>query len=444
MQIWRMLKARRYVILAMVLLGIVAGAIVAKMMPNQYAARARLVVDMLRPDPVTGVATPPKTLESYVTAQVELIRDIRVTGRVVDALGWEKAPSLRAQFLRNNKDDQVTMRSYFASQVANNTNAYLIRNTPILEIAYTSTTPDAARRGADALRDAFLMETLDGKRQEAARNAEWFSRQATELKQRLAAAEGRKAQFEKANNIVLQDDNTDAESAKLRAIAGTAPAAPMPSVSVGGAVSSPSAAQLAQVDAQLASARRTLGANHPDIIALQQQRSALAAAAGREMAASRAASRPVSSGPSLSSMLSAQTQKVLAQRGLVGEAQRLAGDVSVLRDQVTKTMQRSADFQLQAQSTDTGFQRLGSTATPQVSSTPGLFLFVLAGLAVGAALGVVLALLLEILFRRVRGVEDLQIDGLPVIGTMSPSAAATEQSGLLGWLGLSNAESART
>ncbi len=74
------------------------------------------------------------------------------------------------------------------------------------------------------MRDAFLAEAIDSKRRDAAQNAAWFNRQATALKGRLGEAERRKAAFERANTIVLQDDDVDAESSKLRALASTAPA----------------------------------------------------------------------------------------------------------------------------------------------------------------------------------------------------------------------------
>lgn len=432
-QILSMLAARRWLILGLALAGALAGAAVAKLLPNYYLAKSRVVVDLLKPDPVTGEQLPQRTLETYVGAQVELVRDRRVTRRVVDAFGWEKSPVLRREYQSANEDPAVSMRDWFAAQVSANSMAYLLRNTPILEMTYTSTSAETARRGADALREAFLDETLDMKRTEAARNAAWFTRQAAELKTKLAAAEARKASFERANNIVLQDDNIDADSAKLRALASTTPPAAAPSFSIAAPVSSPSSAQLAQVDAQLAAARRTLGANHPEIVSLQQQRAALASAVASEMAAARAASRPAPTGPSLSSLMSAQQQKVLAQRGLVGEAQRLAGDVTVLREQVMKTMQRAAEFELQSQSTDSGFSRLGAATTPSAPQTPGRWLFVLGGLVLGLVLGLAAGLLVEMLFRRVRVSADVELAGLPVIGVMA-SEESTSSEGPLGWL----------
>lgn len=414
LQILRMLRARSSLILILAALGALAGAVASKWMPTHYEARSRIVVDLLKADPVTGETLPPRTLETFLAAQVELVRDPRVTRRVVDHFGWTQSPALRAAHQRSwQAGAGVGLRDWLAEDVSQRTRATTVRNSPLVEISYVSTVPETARRGADAVRDAFIAEVLDSRRRDAARNAIWFADQAQTLKRRLALAEQRKADFERANGIVLQDDNVDAESSKLRALASSTPAAPLAATSPAAA---PSAAQLAQVDAQLAAARQSMGRNHPQIIALQQQRAALAAAVSREMASARAASRAMASPGASQGDLGAQTRKVLAQRGLVDEARRLAGDVTVLREQVAKTMQKAADFELQAQSTETGFRKLGAAAVPRSPTTPGRWMLIALGLAAGGVIGMLAALAMEMLRRRVRGPEDLTAAGVPVIG----------------------------
>lgn len=420
-QIFRMLKARWPLIIAVAIAGAIVGAIAAKQIPSRYEARSRVVVDLLKADPVTGEALPPRTLETYLAAQVELIRDPRVTRRVVEHFGWEQSAALRARYDAAAPAPRISMRDWLAEDVSQRTRATLIRNSPILEIAYGSTVPETARRGADAVRDAFLAEALDSKRRDAAQKAAWFGRQAATLKGRLAEAEQRKAAFERANNIVLQDDNMDAESSKLRALASSAP--PPAAAAVGGTpFVAPSAGALAQTSAQLAAARREMGVNHPQIIALQQQQAALSAAVSREEGAARAAARSVAGGGAATIGIDAQTRKVLAQRGLVDEARRLAGDVAVLRDQVTKTMQRAAEFELQAQSTEAGFSKLGAAALPRTATTPGRWLLIIGGLLAGAGLGAAAALLIEFVSRRVRGAEDLSLGGLPFVVSLDAGA----------------------
>ncbi len=433
MTIWRMLLARRALIFTLILLGGVGGILVAKIMPNYYQASARLLVDSLKPDPVTNEALPPRTVDSYIRTQAELIRDYRVTGAVVDGFGWTKSPDLQAAYANRTGGEDLNIRQWLAKRVGDGTNAYMDGTQPILVISYTALSPDVARRTVEMLRSALIEQTIGAKRQTAAQNARWFNQQTEQLKAKLAAAEARKADFEKANGIILGDDNIDAESAKLRALAGAAVVPPTPAMPAM-PVTAPSQGQLAGIEAQLATARASLGPNHPEIQALERQRAALAAAVSRELAAGRAAGAPRATGPSIASQYNQQVQKVLAQRGLIGQAQRLAGEVTVLREQVAKTAQRAADFELQSQTTESGFQSIGPVATPAEPLSPPTWLFIAGGLAVGAALGLALALLLEFIFRRVRGEEDLMLENAPVIGTMATPMRASR--GLLSWLRL--------
>lgn len=418
-QLWRMLRARPWLIIVLALAGGVAGALAAKWMPLRYEARSRIVVDMLKADPVTGETIQPRTMETFLAAQIELVRDPRVTRRVVDYFGWTESPTLRAAHQKAVRAGSgLGLRDWLAEDVSQRTQATLIRNSPLLEITYMSSVPETARRSADAVREAFIAEALDSKRRDAAHKAVWFGDQAQSLKTRLADAEQRKASFERANNIVLQDDDVDAESSKLRALASSAPPAPG---SAAAPPSAPSSAQLAQVDAQLAAAQQTMGRNHPQIIALQQQHAALSAAVNRELAIARGAGRTGASAGSTQADFNAQTRKVLEQRGLVAEARRLAGDVTVLREQVAKTMQRAADFELQAQTTEAGFSKLGAAALPRRPATPARWLLILAGLVGGAMAGIVAALAVELVRRRVRGPEDLSMADVPVIGMVHRS-----------------------
>lgn len=416
-QLWRMIRARKTIILSLIAAGAILAAILAQVLPDSYTARSRIVLKVAEPDPVTGETVPGRNLQAFAQTMSELVHDDQVAANAAQMMGWQSSPELRAAYASQGDGAGASFPVWLGKIVSSNTSAKLLSNSNIFEISYSADNPDAARQGANAVRSAFIERTAATRRAEAERNARFFGQQSDELKRKLTDAEQRKAEFEKANNIVLQDDNQDTDSAKLKALAATPP--PLATtVSAPAAASAPSAGALASVDAQIASMQQTLGPNHPQMIALQRQRAALASAVGREQAASRTGG-PRTVGPSLQSLVDAQTRKVLASRGLVGQAQTLAGEVTVLRDQLTKTRQKAADFQLEAQTSETGLEPIGEAVAPMSPDSPGTWLFVLIGLALGAALGVGIGLGLEILFRRVRGQEDIAFDGIPVLGSMA-------------------------
>lgn len=423
-QFFRILWARRAITVTSLIACLIGALLVIQLVPSRYEASSRLILDIVRPDPVSGEALSSSFARAYVKTQTELIKDYRVAGRVVDAFGWTGSPELTAQYRASRSD--LPLHRWLAQRVIDRTDAKLIDASNIMEITYTGEQPETTARIADQLRQAYSDQTMLFKQQAARRNADWFKQQTEKLKKEVADAEASKAAFEQANNIVLQDNDTDAESARLAALASTAPAPPTMTAPIAAPVVSPSQTQLAQIDATIATASQTLGPNHPDLIAMRQQRAVVAANASREMAAARAAagSGGRMTGPSIGAMFNAQQQKVLAQRGKVAEARQLMVNVRVAREELERTATRASQLDQQAESDETGLTFLGSAVAPQAPSFPKKIPLLAGAIALGLAFGVLTSLIIELLFRRVRAIDDIYIEGVPVLGMMAGSLPA--------------------
>ncbi|MGD9812244.1 MAG: GumC family protein [Sphingobium sp.] len=433
-QIARMLWARRALILILTVGGLLAGALYAKSLPQRYEATSRLMLDVLTPDPVSGNVINSRQSGSYLKSQAELIKDYRTTGKVVDEFGWTSSPELAAAYAARSSDDHRDFRRWLAQIVNDSMAVNINQGSNIIEIVYSASSPDVARRAADAVRQAYIDQAMAFKRETAASTGQWFDQETQRLKRDLAQAEKQKADFEKANGIILQDNNVDTETARLQALAAAQPLA-TPGAVAAAPFTAPSTAQLAQIDTQIALATGRLGPNHPQLIALREQRKLVEQAIQRETAAARA-STGGPAGPNYQAALSAQTQKVLERRGLVGEAQRLATNVTVLRDQYQKTASRGADLKQQALSPETGVTLLGNAVAPEDPVSPNVPLIIMSGLGIGVALGLGAALGIEILQRRVRGIEDLAFEGIPVIGMMERDEDSEHGRDIWYWLGL--------
>ena len=423
-QFFRILWARRAITVTSLIACLIGALLVIQLVPSRYEASSRLILDIVRPDPVSGEALSSSFARAYVKTQTELIKDYRVAGRVVDAFGWTGSPELTAQYRASGSD--LPLHRWLAQRVIDRTDAKLIDASNIMEITYTGEQPETTARIADQLRQAYSDQTMLFKQQAARRNADWFKQQTEKLKKQVADAEASKAAFEQANNIVLQDNDTDAESARLAALASTAPPPPAMTAPIAAPVASPSQTQLAQIDATIATASQTLGPNHPDLIAMRQQRAVVAANASREMAAARAAagSGGRMTGPSIGAMFNAQQQKVLAQRGKVAEARQLMVNVRVAREELERTATRASQLDQQAESDETGLTFLGSAVAPQTPSFPKKIPLLAGAIALGLAFGVLTSLIIALLFRRVRAIDDIYIEGVPVLGMMAGSLPA--------------------
>lgn len=431
---FRILWVRRNLILATTLAALAAALLVVKIVPARYTATSRVMLDIMKPDPVTGQALSSQFARAFVATQIELIKDYRVAGRVVDSFNWTGSPALAAAYQATNPGPDMSFRRWLAQRVIDGTDAELITGSNILEISYTSDSAENAAKIADTLRDAYEAETRLMKQRGAMQSAEWFANQTTKLRAELKVAEEKKAEFERANGIVIEDDMSDGESARLRAMAGMSDTPAMAPMGGGVPIVSPSQAQLTQIDIAIETAMRTLGPNHPRLVALRQQRAATAASVTQELAAARAAARAGSGGggPSAGALYAAQQAKVLAQRGKVAEARQLAVDVAVLREQVAAAAKRTADLEQQGESTETGMSFLGNAIAPRSPSFPKIPLIVLGSIMLGLGLGMGLAVLIELLYRKVRGPSDLTTIGVPVLGMAAVSLPGSSKPTLLG------------
>jgi succinoglycan biosynthesis transport protein ExoP len=392
-------------VIAATLSCVVGAFIVTQIVPPRYQGQSRVMLELVKPDPVTGQVTSPQFAKAYTRTQVELIKDYRVAGKVVEDLGWLNDPNLITQYQSRPAGDDRDLKRWAAQRIIDGTNVNLIEGSNIMELTYTANSPEVARSIADALREAYIDSTLTYRRETAARTANWYADQAEKAKAALASAEAAKAAFERENGIILQEDKTDIDSARLAALASAG--APVLSA-VMPAGPTPSGAQLAQLDAALSQASRTLGPNHPDLIAMKQQRSVLAAQASREQSAANAAAGAAASAARVGAgLLEAQKSKVIGQRDELEQLKALQAEVDVRRDQFVKASTRAADLRLEANIGETGITPLGNAVTPQAPIFPNMPLIMVGSLGFGAAFGVFIALLTELFGRRVRSMEDL-------------------------------------
>ena len=403
-QFWRILWAHKFLILGATFFCLAGGIIASQIVPPRWKAETHVYLNLLKPDPVTGQVIGPEA-RSYVATQIKLITDYGVTGLAVDRLGWLSDPQLIEQYQQRSKSDTRDFRRWLAQIVTDRTKADVPDGSNILDITYTGADPDSAKVAANAVTQAFLDTSVAFRRADANRNADWYAQQAGKVKEALSAAQTTEANYERANGVVMQNDKTDIDSARLAAMAAQSDAA------VSGGGGSGLEGQLAETDAAIKQASETLGPNHPQLLELKAKRASIAALIAQETS-----STPSSTG---TSRVSVQKALVIANSDKLAKLKILQSEVDILEDQYSKTLAREADFRQQAGVDDAGLQVLGSASVPQSPSFPNKPLIVGGSFGLGLAIGVLIALLIELLDRRVRSPEDLNaVLGLPVLAVL--------------------------
>ncbi len=402
-QFLRILLARRAIIIATLLASVVTAVIISQLLPPRYEARSRVILDLIKPDPVTGQLLATNMLRNYISTQIELIKDVQTAGPVIDKLGWANDPALIQSYARATDGKGDDIRRWLAQQIVDNTKADLVEGSNILEIRYQGSTPEFAKQIADLIRDTFIEQNLRSQRETSARTADWYRDQADRAQRDLTAAEDQRTAYAKANGIVLDATNTDLESTKLNQLSG---AAAVPSALT--ALPSPARTQLDQVDQQIALAANTLGPNHPTFQALQKQRMVLAAEVARSGGGGISSAQ-------IESKFQAQKSRVLGERDKIDHIQQMQRDIDMKREQYQKFASSAAQLRVQADVGETNLEPLGNATAPAKPSFPNVPLIIGGSFALGAALGVGLALLVELLNRRIRSDNDLEhAAGVPV------------------------------
>jgi protein tyrosine kinase modulator len=406
LQFLRIFWARRWLVVIAMVASVIGAWVVLLIVPPRYEATSRVTLNtIVRPDPITGEVTNARTAGAYFDAQIELLKDYGVTGRVVDQSGWLSDPGRIAAYQHRPPSDTRDFRRWLSEQVVGDEKATI--NGTVLEITYKASTPAMARIGAEVLRQAYLDESLASRRQEAAKNAAFYNQQADAARQLAETAETTKAAYEKSSGIIMQGRESDLDSERLASLAGQSSSGP--SVNIAPPTSSGAALQLAQIDAMIAEASKRLGPNHPEMQELKLRRSLIANVAAKEAKQAEAVSSGASGAAALSRALAEQKSRVIGERDKIERLRQLQADVDLRRDQYRSAAARAAQYSVEASVTDVGLTPVGVVVTPNKPAFPNKPLILGGSLGMGFALGLALALLLELLNRRVRSAEDLRL-----------------------------------
>ena len=419
-QFFRIIWAYRILIFACMLVSFSVGTLVVNLVTPRYVAPSRVMLDVIKPDPVTGQVIGSAFLRAYTKTQTELIKGQQVARMVVGDLNWQKDVALQRAYRERDSGRDLDFTAWAAERIVKNADATVIMGSNILEISYASSSPAQAKQVSDALVKAYIEITLQSRRDAARRNSEWYEAQGEKAKTILFTAEANKAAMERETGILLQDDKMDIDSARLAALANQGAA---PVISAMGPAVSAAATQLAMLDAGITEYTKSLGPNHPQLQQMKISRGLLAAQVDQERSSAANSGASMNASRSTSAMLEQQKAKVMGQREKVERLRLMQDDIDLRREQYKQAVSRAAQLRQEAEVAEAGVTPLATAITPQDPIFPNKPLIMGISLPAGAALGVLMGLLLELLGRRVRSVEDLHsVVAAPVLAVIYSAA----------------------
>lgn len=433
-QILLILRARYKIALFIALVVTAVGIPIVHQLPKQYTAHTSLVVDIRSPDPIAAIITP-----SSMATQEDIIKSDRVARRVVKTLKLDESPVVQEQW-RAATEGRGSLDVWLAELLQKRlvVSPYR-RDSNIMNIEYTAADPAFAAAVANAFAQSYIETAVELKVEPAKQYARWFGEQGKQLRENVEKAQAKLSEYQQKKGIVARDENLDTETAVLAQLTAqlttvqgqtteartkrSADASTLPEVMQSGLVQG-LRSDIARIEARLGSGG--IGKNHPQYQRMEAELAELKirlAAETRHVASGFSTSTSVSRDreKELQIAIEAQKKKLLELRGERDQLAVLQRDVDAAKAAYEAVARRYTQTSLESQATQTNVFLLTPAVEPLEPSSPKIGKYTAAVIVMGIVLGLAAALGLELLDRRVRGVEDLaEMLQFPVLAVVPP------------------------
>lgn len=434
------LKARWWVALLALAVTVLTTLGVSLYLPKQYTASAAVVVDVRSPDAITGLAMGGNVNASYMATQVDIINSDRVARTVVQQLRMDQSPAIRAQWLEAT-GGQGQLVDWLAPLLRRNLEVRPSRESNVINIQYTGVDPAFSAAVANAFANAYIAVNLDLRVAPARQFAAFFEEQTQAARVRLEAAQKTLSDYLRESGMTSADQRLDVETARLNEISSQLTTIQGITTDSGSKRQSGQAdtlvevisnplinnlkADVARTEAKLQEASIHQGPNHPTTQRLQQE---LATFKAQLEAETRQVISSVNTSYQVGRQREQQLQAALAaQRSRVLQLNQQRDEVLVLQREVDAAQRafdavsaRATQTNVESQANQTNVSLLTAAVAPLDHSKPKVFLNLLVSVFLGTLLGVGLALVLELIDRRVRSAADLtETLGLPLLATIA-------------------------
>ncbi len=435
-QFFSVLRARRTMVLVIFLSTIALALAYVMLRPKNYTATAPVLVDMRANDPLAQPTYQSIVPQSYMATQMDIVRSNRVAERVVEMLGLEKDPKSTEDWKKAG--GQGTLKSWLASDLQTGLEVKPARESNIINIAYTSRSAAEAAKVANAFSDAYLDIALDIKTDPAKKYSTWFDDQLKFARQRLEQSQNALTAYQQRTGVISAD-GVDMETQRLNELSSqlTLVQGQLTDVSnkraqsagsISEAMNSPLIntlkSNIAAQEAKIQEASANLGSRHPQMIRMQDELNAMKARLGSETSSiGHAVDTAYQVGRAREREL---TAAVNAQRARVMQFNRHRDELNVLRRDLDaaqkayeQVSERASQSKLQALTNQTNIQRLATAVEPLEAKGPTTKVALALAAAAGLLLALAGALLMELLNRRVRSVDDLSLaTNLPILASV--------------------------
>jgi polysaccharide biosynthesis transport protein len=440
-QFFSILRARWWVALLVLLITVAAVVGVSLLLPKKYTATASVVVDP-KPDPVSAMMYPGMASPAYMATQVDIIQSDRVAQRVVRNLKLNESPQVRGQWLEAT-GGKGSIEVWLGDQFKRSMDVKPSRESNVITVSYVAPDPAFAAGLANAFVQSYIDTTLEMKVNPAKQYSSFFETRAKEAREALERAQAKLSEFQRGNGIIATDERLDVESSRLnelssqlvalQAVASESRSRQSQAIGASGdrlpeVLNNPLLVGLrtdiTRLEGRLKELGSRFGDNHPQVI---EAKANLGELRSRLESETRRTTSSVGVSDVINRQREAQTRadldaqraKLLRLKALRDELQVLNRDVESAQRGYDAVLGRLTQTSMESQTTQSSVYSLSPANAPLEASSPRVLFNALLAVFGGTLLGVLAALGLEMMDRRLRGPQDIvDLVGVSVLAVL--------------------------
>ena len=439
LQIGAMLAARKGLISGVALVTIGAAIAAGILLPKTYTATAEVYIEYRGSDPILGRQFSAMQDESYMATQVDIIKSDDVARYVIDTTGAMDTPVARQEVTSKG---EAIVRSGLMRAVGSDLQVTPKRNSRVLDLQFSSKDPLFARDALNAVIKGYIEVNNKIHSTPAKQRQEQYSGQLVALQMEVDRIQREITAYQQQEGIVDADERMDTGSrqfsdlnSRLLTIQAAQSEATTRKRSIQALLATGTRAydipeisrqegvrdvklRLIEVEGRLSEASGVLGRNHPRYRSLEADRTALLAQLER---VSGSAMQSIEQEEKRFAEQMGRLQiEIKTRQGQLLEMKKHRDVIASYQRQLTSAQQiynsavaRYDEILIQSNVTSPTIAVLQWAEKPIRHSKPNVVNNVLVSIPGGVMLGLILALFLELTYRRVRCVEDLK-NSLPV------------------------------
>jgi polysaccharide biosynthesis transport protein len=437
-QLILILRARKLLIASIFSATVLTAIAVSMVLPKQYTATSAVLLDVKSPDPISGMVLQGMMTPTYMATQVDIVKSALVAQRALRELKLHETPSLREQWIKES-GGAGDFEAWLIALVQRQLVISPSRESNVITVSYTAADPAFAAAMANAFTAAYVSTSVDLRAAPAKQFSELFEQQADRLREKLDAAQSKLSEYQKQKGIIATDERIDVENQRLQEL--TAQLVAVQSMSadtssrqaqagenspevISNGVIGALKADLARQETRQKELSARLGIAHPQVEEAEAATKELRAKIDQEIrkvGSSLVVNNKISQMRESQIKASVEKQRnlILQMKGQRDEVSGMLRDIEAAQRAYDSVMARFNQTTLESQTNQTNVALLKKATPPADPSSPKTILNTLLAVFVGLLLAVGSALLVEVLDRRVRGVEDAEtVAKLPVIGEL--------------------------